>query len=231
MTIAIIRPLNFCVTAAAFAIVGVSCDGTRSDERAGPVVEKTADSPAAVAAETKSQRDGLDDPEYIALFAKGEELASLSPQERRAKWWDDDPVPRTGPSIGTILPQISGVRAIAANLTDDDGDSVQVQIPESQWQSFYELLENSEPVELNSEILIIANFKITKVDGSEVDGAVLSMFANPLFFAMDDPKSEDKGWVYFATTQSELEILNFFEALRDKPTRSRLRGWFPYRTN
>ena len=42
------------------------------------------------------------------------------------------------------------------------------------------------------------------------------MFANPVFFAIDDPKNPTNGWVYFATTQSELTVLDFFEALRDK---------------
>ena len=105
-----------------------------------------------------------------ALLAKGEKLASLSPQERRAHWWADDPLPRTGPSISTILPKISAIRANSASLGDDDGHSVQVQIPKSKWQAFYKLLNDSEPVELNSEILIIAYFKIGMSDGRKSAG-------------------------------------------------------------
>jgi hypothetical protein len=169
-----------------------------------------------------SSQDTERQKELAEVRAEAAKLAATTRDERRASW-SDDVVEVDGPSIETLLPQLSTVRTISGLFYDSDLKTVEINIPASHSRAFVELLADSQPVELESEIWTIGIVKMTTADGQRYGLTILSNFANPIIYRVRKPNGD---WQHYATLRSEPEVLAFFESFQDNKNRQNLRGYY-----
>ena len=112
----------------------------------------------------------------------------MTPGERR-KWWGDDPVEVDGPPIETVLPKLSAVTRVTASFASHDrNEKVEFSIGKANWEALFELLDDSQPVKLGSEILSVGLVKIATENDQTYSVEVLSSFANPIIYVVHNPR-------------------------------------------
>jgi hypothetical protein len=160
--------------------------------------------------------------------AEGLKLAALTREERRAKWdlFEESLQLRDGAPIKSLLPELSKVKSVTGRFYNADNQDVDISIPASHWSKLYELFEDSEPISLGDEILMFGNIDIHTGDGKRLRIQLLSDGGNPVIYSAI-AKLVDGGLPSFATTRSETDVLQFFNAFQTNENAPKLQGWYP----